>query len=500
MYALPYLLLGRIHRAAIDARRKDRTWRYLMWSALAGTMAALMMTIGALFTFVLFRYGMWPLGVVVLAIMVMPPIAGVLVRYAIVPLGWYRIAYWAGALCRPGADIPAYGTCVAAWALSRRPSPDGEAWLAKMRDARQPLGDAEVIVTALIAAGRGDAETARQLIRSAALLVENHPAVRELAYEWLAVDAAERGAWSELAGEVAQNAWPASPLAYLLEGVAQRRTNQPGAPRELELYARWLLAPYRRATLALLAIAPVEPGVTLDRDADAESTPAPERALLPAAISAHLAITSPRRTAPTPALLAHTVGAWDSALGDPATREWLARRALELDAPLGSVDRALKDVANGVADHLARIAEAATLGAPAARGAVGEGLSRRLRHGRLDALETGFARWAQRRHDGSIRLAIDEWREWLALRAAYTAAVAAGGLELRRLAFPHAFSTGTSMAVWLWNARKEYPLSHAISKWLLAEALIVGDTEAIELGHRNCRLTVPTRTGPHEET
>ncbi len=497
MYALPYLLLGRIHRAAIDARRKDRTWRYLMWSAIAGAMAALMIAIGSLFAFVLFRFGLWPLGILVVAMMIVPPIGGTLVRYVIVPTGWYRVAYWAGGLCRPGADIPAYGSCVAAWALSRKPNGDGEAWLAKLRDARQPLGDAEVVVTGLIAAGRGDAETARQLLRSAALLAENHPAVRELAYEWLAVDAAERGAWSELAGEVAQSAWPATPLAYFLEGLAQRRTNQPTAPRELELYARWFLAPHRRTTLALLVAAPVaEPGVTLDRDGGGDPVPAPDRAPLPAAISAHLAITARPATA---ALLAHTVGAWDTALGDPTTREWLARRALELDAPLGSVDRALKDVAGGVADELAKVAEAATLGAPAARGAVGEGLSRRLRHGRLDALETGFARWAQRRHDGAVRLAIDEWREWLALRAAYTAAVAAGGLELRRLAFPHAFSTGTSMAVWLWNSRKEYPLSHAISKWLLAEALLVGDSEAIELGHRNCRLTVPTRTGPHEE-
>ena len=51
------------------------------------------------------------------------------------------------------------------------------------------------------------------------------------------------------------------------------------------------------------------------------------------------------------------------------------------------------------------------------------------------------------------------------------------------------------MAVWLWNTRNEYALSHAISKWLLGEALAVGDAEAIELCSRNVRLSVPTRTG-----
>ena len=498
MYALPYLLLQRIHKAAIDARRKDRTWKYLLWSSVAGTVAALMIAIGALFSFVLFRFGLWPLGVVVVTLMVLPPVGGALTRHVIVPAGWYRVAYWAGVLSRPGTDAPAYGSCVAAWALARRPSNTGEAWIAAQRDARRPLGDAEVVLTGLVAAGRGDVATARQLLRSAALLVENHPPVRELAYEWLAVDAAERGAWAELADEAAASAWPATPLAYLLEGIAQRRTQRPGAPTEVELRARWVIAPYRLRTLALLAGATAAAGTPDERDdGTRDAPPAPDRAPLPAAIAAHLAV---GRGTPTPALLAHAIGAWDAALGDAATTAWLARRALELDAPLGSVDRALREVATGVADELARAAEAATLGAPSARGPVADGVSRRLRHGRLDALETGFARWAQRRHDGAVRLAIDEWREWLALRAAYDAAVTAGGLELRRLAFPHAYSTGSSMAVWLWNARQEYPLSHAISKWLLAEALAVGDAEAIELGHRNCRLTVPTRTGPHEET
>jgi hypothetical protein len=51
------------------------------------------------------------------------------------------------------------------------------------------------------------------------------------------------------------------------------------------------------------------------------------------------------------------------------------------------------------------------------------------------------------------------------------------------------------MAAWLWNTRNEYALSHAISTWLLAEALAVGDAEAIELGHRNCGLHVPHRLG-----
>ncbi|HEV7559006.1 MAG TPA: hypothetical protein VGO00_26215, partial [Kofleriaceae bacterium] len=143
--------------------------------------------------------------------------------------------------------------------------------------------------------------------------------------------------------------------------------------------------------------------------------------------------------------------------------------------------------------ELGQIADGAALGAPGSHGLVGSALIQRLRHGRLDALEAGFTRWAERRPGGMVHSAIDEWREFVALRSAYDAAVAAGGAELRRLAFPHAYRTGNSMATWLWNTRHEYPISHAISKWLLDEALAVGDTEAIELGHRNCALDVPTR-------
>jgi hypothetical protein len=50
------------------------------------------------------------------------------------------------------------------------------------------------------------------------------------------------------------------------------------------------------------------------------------------------------------------------------------------------------------------------------------------------------------------------------------------------------------VSAWLWNQRKEYVLSHAISVWLLAEARAVGDASAIEHESHNCKLSVPTRS------
>ncbi|HEY1546399.1 MAG TPA: hypothetical protein VGG28_01195 [Kofleriaceae bacterium] len=482
MYALPYVIVFRLQRLALDARRRDRTWHYLAWSVLAGVLAAALLVVLGGTALLLISVDLWWLAALLVAIAGVPLVQPQLMRHVVVPRGWYRFAFWLGHFGTT-RDSDADALAFAAWTQLRKPTPAGEAWIAQRRDTRKPLGDAEIITTALLAAGRGDALTCRRLLRSTLDIVEHHPLVRELAGEWLACDAAERGAWDELAADAAAARFPATPLTYLLEGIASRIGR-------VELYARWLIAPYRRSTWALLgeADAPIDnaPAAVAAPDAPVGDEP------LPRAIAAQLALT---RTRVDAKLLASTVTAWDAALADPTTRAWLARRALELDAPLGAVERAVHDVGGAVTDELAKIAETRTLGAPASRGAVGGPLARRLRHGRLDALESGFSRWADRRHSGTAHTPIDEWREFVALRVAYETAVAAGGLDLRRLAFPHAYKTGVAMAVWLWNSRQEYALSHAISAWLAGEALAVGDSEAIDVCNRNSRLAVPTRNG-----
>nr|MBA3391324.1 hypothetical protein [Deltaproteobacteria bacterium] len=340
MYAIPYLLFARLHQAAIAARRRSRTWHYLAWSALAGVLAAAMLAVGLTFMLLLWRVELWPLALVVFAIMIAPVVAGMLTRHVFVPLGWLRFAFYGGLASRPGADGEAFGLCCAAWAFSHKPTGKGESWLAAHRELRRPLGDGEVVVTALIAAGRGDADTARLLLRSLDMLVEAHPPVRELAGEWLAVDAAERGAWAELADDALAARWPASPLTYFLEGVAAHRTGAAGSPKPIELHARWLLAPFRRATRELLTTADGGPPArstapepeTIDV---VEPEEAPEPEPLPRAVAAYLTFAS---QPPSASALALTVRAWDAALADGGTHAWLARRALELDAPLGAVD------------------------------------------------------------------------------------------------------------------------------------------------------------------
>jgi len=486
--AVPYLVLQRVRQAAVAARRANRTWRHLAWSALAGVVHAAMLAGAATLVVVVWQLG-W-LAAPMAAVAIAPLATEWVLRFIAVPAGLHRLAYHAARFTRSGADPRAFALCMAARAAGDLTA---VAWVEAQRDTRTPLGDAEIAATGLVAATRGDAKTARAMLRSIAMIVENHPAVRELAGEWLACDAAERGAWGELVDDAAHHRWPATPLTYLLEGIAARHLEAAGAPGPYELWARWALAPRRRATRRLVAEALAAPAGPAATGAAAPVEASPIATALGRAVAAHLAFESQPAVARD---LALAVQAWDAALGDPATRSWLAQRALELDAPAGTVERAVTDVAGAVTDELARRAEAAQLGAPpGGDGLVGAALSRRLRHGRLDALEAAFARWGERRLDQVPHPAIDEWREFVALRAAYLAAATAGGLELRRLAFPRAFTNGSNVAAWLWNKRQEYALSHAISRWLLAEAILVGDSEAIELGHRNCALAVPTRLG-----
>jgi hypothetical protein len=492
MYALPYLAFVRLHQFALDARRRDRTWRYFAWSLVAGTVGGLLVGVALFMAWALWIVGWWHLALAVIFVAGMPIAHPIVQRHVLVPLGAVRTAHWCGHFVAM-RDSDALGMACGAWALAGRYTLRGEAWLARRRDRRQPLGDAEIVVTAFIAAARGDANTARQLLRSLDQIVELHPQVRELAGEWLACDAARRGAWDEIAIAAQTARYPATSLTYFLEAVAARRTSASAAPGTRELIGRWLLAPHRRATRSLLRSPPaVSARPTVGDTAEAGVIADTPSAALPRAVAAHLAIA---HATPGQRRVDEAAHAWDVALADPEVHKWLARRALELEAPLGAVDRTLREVATSVGDELARVAEQEGLGGCSSRGLVGEAIARKLRHGRLDALETGFARWVERRHSGSVRAAIDEWREWCALRDAYDKAVAAGGIELRRLAFPHAYTTGTQMAAWFWNSRKEYALSHAISKWLLDEALAVGDTEAIDLCTRNARLAVHTRTG-----
>jgi hypothetical protein len=73
----------------------------------------------------------------------------------------------------------------------------------------------------------------------------------------------------------------------------------------------------------------------------------------------------------------------------------------------------------------------------------------------------------------------------LAARMAVISPWSLGGLPLRRLAFSTVHGPVCGLAVWLWNTRAERAIANAMFGWLLAEAIIVDDAEAIRLQERN---------------
>ncbi|MCE9579629.1 MAG: hypothetical protein K8W52_41295, partial [Deltaproteobacteria bacterium] len=327
---------------------------------------------------------------------------------------------------------------------------------------------------------------------------EAHPAVRELAGEWLAADDAEAGSWEAILGR-ATPAWPASPTTFLLEGVAARLTGAAHAPAPLELYARWLEAPHRLATwpmvrraLAARAPAPVASDARVVFETAPIAGPS-DGATLDLARRAHVAIA----IAPIdPAAVTAAASAWDRAFADPATRVAIYQRAVALGAPSDAGERALAALRQAVAADLAAAAERA--GVPLARLAdpsspiLGSAV-RLARNQLLTDVELAFGRLSDRCVAGGDLPACDEWREILALRAAYGHAATAGGLEVRRLVFVHANLGFGKLAVRLWNDRGEHVLSHAVSAWLAEEALAVGDAKAVETHAANARLRVPAR-------
>jgi hypothetical protein len=57
LYALPYLALMRLHRLALDARRRDRSWKYYWYSAAAAVLAVFLALVA-----LLSAYSLWLVG------------------------------------------------------------------------------------------------------------------------------------------------------------------------------------------------------------------------------------------------------------------------------------------------------------------------------------------------------------------------------------------------------------------------------------------------------
>lgn len=432
-----------------------------------------------------------------------------LTRLVLVPLGLPRAAWWIastpdGNWKRDPTGGPALA---AAWALCRRPDPALFEWVeARLcpkqpgTDKPEPLRGAGMAAHALFAAARGDDAAARALFAGVLDLdAEAVPqAARRLTIDWLAADAAERGAWSDVV-ELGRRPG-ASRTARFLAAIGERLLGR-SAGSAWPLWAAWLWSNRRFATLPLLrqaleagageVDAADAPGTTAAGRATGDARATGERETPPpdawdAALSRHARAS---RTEPDAGDLLATAAAWDRAFAEPGARRRVDERAIALGATRGAaawpevqrqVERDLADAARRAGTALRPLQDAGGVAARAAAVLRDELL------GELEVAGTAL----RARVDAERALApVDEWREHRALAEAYQSAVTVGGEELRRLAFSKLKNEVWGHAFWLSTGRAQSTLANGMYVWLLREAEAVGDTRASEPLSKNVEAT-----------
>ena len=415
-------------------------------------------------------------------------------RRVLVPLGLARTAYCLTLLSDVVWKIDRRGGAAIAGAMallrSGTPSVRAIEWLERRLAKAKMLKGAGVCATGLLQAARGNLDGARAILESVDMIDARAcptPA-RLFAAEWLACDAAARGAWPEvraLGNAIAPRTRATRFLAVCAErllGVDDRDGGHPGGVRDAGLIVCWLRAGERLETWPLLRRALATPRTREPRPLPSEPAPTGDR--MRDALGLHARVLRRPKEARSVEELTRLGRAWDLALGDATLRRQAAERALTLGASTG--EQALAKLAFAVEDDLVAMARASAL--PISDVAASETLdraARRLRDQLLSEIELASAAMRTRAADQKALPAVDEWREWIHVKQLCERAFKLGGLELRRLAFPTVHPDVCKLAVWLWNVRHERPIANAIFTWLYAEAQAVGDAQAIELERKN---------------
>ncbi len=390
------------------------------------------------------------------------------------PMSAYRAARVAEALA-PAPDPEARAVLVGALSAVRRGAPTAAVRLGTLLDKAhsglepEPLAGAGVVAAGLLCAARGDRVGARALMASVAWLPADtvSPETAQLAWRWRLADAAERGAWSELAA--AADGDPDRRRGEVLQAVADRMRGRP-VDDELLRAGAVALPEWRELVEAARGRPPRPDPPSLVPEDPVERA----LALHAGAVRAGASLDAARLDA--------LGAAWDQALGDPAVRERVLRRAaaLRVGDPAAAFDAWVSEIA----EELGALAVAG--GLPL----VGEGPAthrarRELRGVLLADLELAAA--ALRRRVDEVRPlpAVAEWRELWAVRSSYAQTVAILGPDARPLALSVVGEHVNALAVWLWNARKQRVVGHAAFRWLHDEARAVGDDRVVEVEGRN---------------
>lgn len=423
-----------------------------------------------------------PIALAFLLVLLPWPIA----RGVLVPLGKPLLAYHLAALSTVVWRRDRWGGAMVAgaWAVLRQPEPslDDVDWLESRVDADDTITPSIVLAQGLLCAARGDDAGAERWI---AAVEDFDPrvipfAARRLARDWRVTHAAANGYWGRVEA-LADEPFPRSWATRFLGAVAKRLLDRPDAPSNAALWFAWALSRGHGQTIDLLNLAlRARPRRKVANPAPA-ARPAPPD-LLGRAIEGHVTLLEGDK--PTRDGLVEVAGAWDALFADGRFDERLLARAEALGAHKGAEAR--QRLAREIEEDLAalvRLGEIPVAGLDSSPTLAAA--ARAVRDDLLAEIELSGAALARRIEAKRELPPLDELREFLALRDAWERAVRLGGDDLRRLAFRRVHDPVCSLAVWLFNTRGQRPLGNALFRWLLMEALAVGDQPSIQLQGKN---------------
>jgi hypothetical protein len=358
-------------------------------------------------------------------------------RHIAIPLGMPRLAYALTAFngVEWWNDKPEGPVAAAAWCLSRKRTATEQAitWAEKHLDPARPLRASTVAAHAMLAASRGQLPEARTLFEGMLLFDRRTApeAIWRLSFEWLATDAAARGDWTAVRRLTRHHLAPRVSTLILLARVAQR----PPGTRKASIFEVCLTrVPFRSPDLS--------------------------------PIFADVPISSQPRAGE----LKSVVEQWESKFGDERLREHLSLRAAALGG--GDADAALNQLRQLVQSDLeesigvaVQNGETISEESPLFKAALNSG-RRKL----LSELSERVTRMDERRRRDRALPAIDEWKEFLALRRTYSLLCAQGDRNGSGTAFYTTCTRLNVFAVWLLDQKKEKAIANAIFRFLLSEA------------------------------
>ncbi len=331
----------------------------------------------------------------------------------------------------------------------------------RLEEVRDPLQGSTVIAMALLASARGEREHARELMESVWWLDKpaQAPGTLEYALGWLVTDAAAEGEWKRVLSFVAEA--PDNSTMRLFAHLAARVLKMNPSPLASD---DWYQLPAEARTFV-------------------ESFAPQSTATAPAPVQGD-EVAKVLQLLLGPDELHATAKAASALLTSPKLRDRLMERSTLIGG--SSPDEALQVLREIFEETLGDALFEAGAGDPLLSHVASEKREAFVEklHQRIDLLTDLCS-------EGRAPPMPEVWREFVAIRAIYTRAVALSQPHDR--GWPHHVLLRLTryFGTWLRLTKKELPFAHAVFKFLEAEGRRAGDDAAAQLAKATAELCVP---------